>query len=86
MVQRDGQHLCSTRMQVPSPAQHSGLKDLALLQLWRRSQLQLRSDPYSPGTPYAVGQSKKEKRRKKKVGSMREQQSETWDEVKNKIK
>ena len=37
--------LCSARTQVQSPAQHSELKDLALLQLWCRSQLQFRSDP-----------------------------------------
>ena len=30
----------------PPQAQHSGLKDQALPQLWRRSQMQLRSDPW----------------------------------------
>ena len=38
-------HLCSTRTQVPSPAQPSGLKDLVLLELQCRSQLWLGSDP-----------------------------------------
>ena len=53
MAQQDWQHPCSTRMQVRSPGQPSGLKDLVLLQLWRRSQI-----PDSiPGlrTPYARG-------------------------------
>ena len=31
---------------VQSLAQHNGLKDLALLQLWRRSQLWLRVNPW----------------------------------------
>ena len=43
----------------PSPAQW--VKDLALLELWLRSQLWLRSDPL-PGTPYAVGWPKKKKK------------------------
>ena len=33
VVQQDWRHLCSTRMQVRSPASHSGLKDQALPQL-----------------------------------------------------
>ena len=33
-VQQDQQHLCSNRTKVQSLAQHSGLKDSALLQLW----------------------------------------------------
>ena len=44
--QWDWRHLCSARKQVWSPVWHSGLKDLALPQLWYRSQLQLRSDPW----------------------------------------
>ena len=36
------------------------VKDPVLLQLWLRSQLPLRSDPW-PGTPYATGQPKKKK-------------------------
>ena len=38
-------HLCSTRTQVRSLDQHSGLKDPALPQLWHRSYLWLTSDP-----------------------------------------
>ena len=45
VAQQDGTCLCSTKTQVRPPAWHSGLKDLVLPQLWRRSQLQLRSDP-----------------------------------------
>ena len=33
-------------MPVPSPAQHTGLKDLALLELWRKSQLQVGFNPW----------------------------------------
>ena len=39
VVQWDGQHLCSARTQVPSPARHSGLKDPVLLQLRLRFDL-----------------------------------------------
>ena len=56
----------------PAPAhrfnprgQHSGLRDLVLLQLWRRSQLWLRSDPsLAEGTPYASGWPKKKIKKK----------------------
>ena len=47
VVQCDRWYLCSTRMQVWSLARHSVLKDLALLQLWPRSQLRLGSDPWA---------------------------------------
>ena len=47
MAQQDQQYLCRARMQIWSLAQHGELKDLALLQLPHRSQLQLRSDPWS---------------------------------------
>ena len=36
----------ATEAQDQSPAQRSGLKDLALPQLWCRSQLQLRFNPW----------------------------------------
>ena len=45
VVQWDWWHHWSTGTQVQSPAWHSELKNLALLQLQHRSQLQLRSDP-----------------------------------------
>ena len=35
----------AAKVWVPSPAQHSGLKDPALLKLWRRLQLWLGFDP-----------------------------------------
>ena len=38
--------------QVPSPAQHSGFKDLALMQLRRGSQLWLGSDPWPRNSIY----------------------------------
>ena len=44
VVQWNQQHLCSARMQVQSPAQNSGLKDLVLLQLQYRLQLWFGSD------------------------------------------
>ena len=67
MVQGDWWHLCGTRTQVRSLARHSGFKDLALLQLQlhRRLQLQLRSDPW-PGNSICCGAARKEKKRKKK--------------------
>ena len=48
VTQRDQQHLCSARTQVQSLAQHSGLKDPVLLQLWCRLKLWLGFDPW-PG-------------------------------------
>ena len=45
VAQEDHQFLCSIRMEVGSLAQHSGLKDPALLLLQCRSQLRLRSKP-----------------------------------------
>ena len=60
MVPGDEQCLCSTRMQVQSPAGHSEFKDLALpqLQLDHNCGLDL-----IPGleTPHASGQPKKKK-------------------------
>ena len=47
VAQQDWQYFCSTRMQVQSLAQHSGLKDPVLLQLQHTLQLQLRSDPWT---------------------------------------
>ena len=52
-------HLGSTRTQVRSPAWRSGLKALALVQLWCRSQLWLRSDP-CPGNSICLRAAKKE--------------------------
>ena len=64
MAQWDQQHLCSSRTQVQSLAQHHGLKDPALLQLWPRSQLWLRSDPW-PGNSICHGVVIKEKKNKR---------------------
>ena len=58
--------------QVQSPAWHSSLKDLAFLQLWPGSQLQLRSDPQARNSicPQASmccrSGPKKEKKKKKR--------------------
>ena len=41
VVRGDQWHLCKARMQVGSLAQHSGLKEPAMPQLWYRSQLWL---------------------------------------------
>ena len=46
--------------QVQSPAQHSGLQELVLQQLWYRLQLQLGLDPW-PGNYICHGVAKKEK-------------------------
>ena len=62
------QCLCSTRTQVPSLAQHSGLQDPALLQLLCKSQLRLGSDPGIRSgleTLHASRQPKKRKEREK---------------------
>lgn len=67
MAQWDQWHLCSARMQVRSPALHSGLKDPATPQLWHRSQLQLRSDSW-PGN--SICHSAARKRKKKKKGRL----------------
>ena len=45
VAQWDGQSLCRSRSGVPSPAQHSELRDLVLPQLWHGLQLWLGSDP-----------------------------------------
>ena len=62
MAQWDQWHLCRARIQVHSPVWHSGLKDLVLPQLWQRSQLQLRSEPW-PGNSVYLRVAKKEKRK-----------------------
>ena len=54
IVQQDWQHLWSTRMKFRSLAQYSGLKYLALLQMWHRSQLWLGSDHW-PGNSICQG-------------------------------
>ena len=66
MVQQDQQwHLCSIRTQVRSLARCSRLKDPVWLRLQHRS-VTCSSDLTSGlGTPYAVGQPKKEKKGKK---------------------
>ena len=64
-VQQDQQCLCSSRMKVPLPAWHSGLKDPELPQLWCRLKLQLRSDPWPGELPYVTGRSGKRKEGRK---------------------
>ena len=66
VAQWDWHHLCSTRTQVRSSAWHSGLKDPALSQLQRRSQLSLGSDPW-PGNPWSSQKRKKRKEKKLKL-------------------
>ena len=60
VVQMDRQHLCSARTRVRCLAWHSGLKELVLLQLWHRLQLQLGSDLW-PRNSICHGVAKKEK-------------------------
>ena len=57
-VAQDWRCLWNIRMQVqsPTPAQH--VKNLELLELQHRSQLQLRSDPW-PGNSICRGEAKK---------------------------
>ena len=63
VVQQDQGRLGSNRTQgsIPSPAQW--VKDLALLQLWLRSQLQLRSNLW-PGNFICYEAAKKKKKKK----------------------
>ena len=61
MVQWDQWHLGRTGKQEAGGLAQQ-VKHMTLLQLWLRTQLQLRSDPW-PGTPYAVGLPKKKKER-----------------------
>ena len=58
--QWDGQCPGSTGTKVRSPAQHSWVKDLALLQRQLRSRLRLTSDPW-PGISMCHGAARKEK-------------------------
>ena len=63
MAQQDWRNVFwSARTQVRSLAQHSGLRILALPQLWLRSQLRLRSDPW-PRNSKCHGAAKKEKKK-----------------------
>ena len=48
----------TTNTQIQSPTPHSGLKDLALPQLWFRSQLWLRFDPWLGTSTYHGGSQK----------------------------
>ena len=59
MAQLDQWDLCSGRMQVPSLARHSELKDPALPQLW------LGSDPW-PGNSICQGDGQKRGEKKKR--------------------
>ena len=70
MAQRYWQHLCSARMQVQLLAWSNGLKDPVLPQLWQRSQLWFRSEPWS-GNAICHRAAKKEKKKKKKTNIMR---------------
>ena len=63
LEQWDPWHLQRQDAGIGSPAQHSGLKDLVLLQLWHRSQLQLRSDPWLRNS-ICCGVAKKENKNK----------------------
>ena len=65
MAQGDLWHLCPTRMQVWVLARHSGLKDLAFLQLQCRLQLWLGSDPW-PRNSICRGMTKKKKKKKRR--------------------
>ena len=67
MVQQDQQCLCSVRTQVRSPPAWLAqcVKDLALMQLQRRSQLQLRADPW-PEHSMCWGVAKREEKKKGK--------------------
>ena len=59
--------MASEGAQVRSPAWHSGLKDMALPQLWGRLQLQLRIQLLVWELPYAMGVAKKKKLRTAKT-------------------
>ena len=59
--------VCGARMQVRSPPQCNGLKDLVLLQHGVDRSCSLDLIP-GPGAPFAMGWSKNEKRKKKVEG------------------
>ena len=63
--QQDQQCFCSARMQIRSPAWHSGFKDSALPWLKYRWQLQLESDLW-PRNSICHRAAKKAKRKKKR--------------------
>ena len=65
MAQWDQRLLCSVKMQVPSLAQHTGLKDPALLKLQRLSHLWLGYDPW-PGNSVCGRAAKNEKKKKER--------------------
>ena len=65
VVQWDWWCLCSTRAQVQSPAQPSGLKNLVLPQLWHRLKLWLRSDSW-PRNSICHGEARTKKKKKKR--------------------
>ena len=64
MAQWDQQRLCSSRTQVPPPAQW--IKDLALPPLWHGLQLWLGADPW-PGNSMCHGVAKKEGKFKRRT-------------------
>ena len=75
-AQRDQLHLCSTRTQVQSLAQHSGLRNPAVAQVTTG----LRSDPW-PGNSIYCRVTKKKK--KKKERKKRKRIKKVWDEWQN---
>ena len=62
VVQWDQRHLWSTGTQVQSPIPAQWVKDPALLQLWLKSQLRLRSDPWPRNSICLLGWPKKKKK------------------------
>ena len=72
--------LCSARVQVQSLAWQSGLKDTALLRLWLRSQLQLRSDSW-PGNSICFRMAKKRYKRYKRYKKMSKSLVAPWTQT-----
>ena len=68
----------SAEVWVWSPAQQSGLKDQVLLQLWRRSQVRLRFNPWLGNTPMTEVQPLKKKKKKPKTRNIKTIASEVW--------
>ena len=76
MSQWDQQCLGNARMQVQSPAWHSGLKDPVLPQLWLKSQLWLRSDPWPRSSICHESAKKKERYKQKPLGK---KEKKVWE-------
>ena len=79
VAQQDRQCLCSTRTQARSPAQHSRLKDQAMIQLWLRFKLgQIWSLNWELHMLWGDQKQKRKKRKKQKQTKKKTQKNKKW--------